>query len=262
MNMEKANNLFAEERKDLIVSLVEDLGKVNVGELCERFDVSSATIRNDLRDLEHRRLITRVHGGALRRNRVTEEVPIDSRSGTPQPAKQAIARIAIEQVEDGDTIILDTGTTCRELSLLLKDRNDVTVITNDLASALSLEAFPSVRVIVVGGILRRGYHCTVEPIVSPWDDLTADKVFLGTNGFTVDKGATTPDLSQATVKRGMIRAARKVILLCDSTKFGKSSLFRFAPLEKIDLIVSDEIPPEIAQSLEAEGIDHLSHQGT
>jgi DeoR family fructose operon transcriptional repressor len=101
----------------------------------------------------------------------------------------------------------------------------------------------------------------VEPIVSPWDDLTADKVFLGTNGFTLDKGAMTPDLSQATVKRGMIRAARKVILLCDSTKFGKSSLFRFAPLEKIDLIVSDEIPPEIAQSLEAEGIDHLSHPG-
>ncbi|MEE8440199.1 MAG: DeoR/GlpR family DNA-binding transcription regulator [Spirochaetia bacterium] len=256
--MEKVNSLFAEERKELIVSLVEELGKVNVGELCERFDVSGATIRNDLRELEHRRLITRVHGGALRRSRVTEEVLIDNRSATPQPAKQAIARIAFEQVEDGDTIILDTGTTCHELSLLLKDRNDLTVITNDLSSALSLEVFPSVRVILVGGVLRRGYHCTVEPVVSPWDDLTADKVFLGANGFTLDKGAMTPDISQAAVKRGMIRAARKVILLCDSTKFGRSSLFRFAPLEKIDLMISDKIPPEIAWGLEAEGIDHLS----
>jgi len=253
------SNLFAEERKELIVSLVEGRGKVNVGELCKRFNVSSATIRNDLRELENLRLITRVHGGALRRSRVTEEVLIDNRSAAPRPAKQAIARIAIGQVDDGDTIILDTGTTCHELALLLKDRSDVTVITNDLPSALSMEAFPSVRVILGGGVLRRGYHCTIEPGVSPWDDFVADKVFLGANGFTLEKGAMTPDIGQAAVKRAMIRAARKVILLCDSTKFGKSSLVRFAPLEKIDLIISDRISQEIAQSLEAEGIDHLSH---
>jgi len=257
--VEHVSNLFAEERKGLIASLVEERGKVNVGELCKRFGVSSATIRNDLRELENLRLITRVHGGALKRSRVTEEVLIDSRSTTPRPAKQAIARIAIGQVDDGDTIVLDTGTTCHELSLLLKDRSDVTVITTDLPSALSMEAFPSVRVILVGGVLRRGYHCTIEPGVSSWDDLVADKVFLGANGFTLEKGAMTPDIGQAAVKRGMIRASRKVILLCDSTKFGKSSLVRFAPLGKIDLIISDRIPQEITQILEAEGIDHLSH---
>ena len=255
--MEDTPVLFATERKERIVSYVEEHGRVTVGELCELFDVSGATIRNDLRELEQRRLITRVHGGVMRRSRVSEETLIDSRISEPQPARQIIARLALEQVDDGDTIILDTGTTCHELARLLHSRCDLTVITNDLRSALTLEQAGHIRVIVIGGRLRNGYHCTIEPVTSPWEEISADKAFLGANGFTAEKGATTPDMGQAGAKLGMISAAAKIFLLADESKFGRNSAFRFARPEQIDLLITDRIDGRLAGQLEGLAVEYL-----
>ena len=250
--------MFTEERKQKIASYVQQAGRVSVNQLCEIFDVSSATIRNDLRDLERQRLVMRVHGGAMRPARSAEEPLIDVRDTDALPRKESIATLALSQVDDGDAIIVDSGTTCYEFGRILSQRNRLTVITNDLRIALALEDNVSNEVVVMGGRLRAGYHATDDYDHPPIAGIAADKVFLGVNAFNLEQGAMTPNLRQATLKHAMARAASKVILLCDSSKFGRSSVFAFVSPEDVDLIITDSIDERFLDDVVAHGIDVLA----
>lgn len=243
-DMKKAHDtdLFAEERKALILRLVQDKRKVTVAELVKRFGVTGATVRTDLRELEQASLLTRTHGGAIERTKTGFEPRFADRQVQNLAAKQRIARKALELIDDGDTILLDTGTTTLELARLLEARRRLTVVTNDLLIALCLEEAGSVQTMFMGGMIRPGFHCSVG--VRGHDvlaGLTVDKAFLGTNGLTPEKGATTPDIQQAETKKAMIAVARKVILLCDQTKLGRVSLAQFASIEQVDTLVVDRI---------------------
>jgi DeoR family fructose operon transcriptional repressor len=173
-------------------------------------------------------------------------------------AKRRIAQAALELIEDGDRIILDTGTTTLELARLLAQRRDLTVVTNDLAIALLLEEFDSVSVVFIGGVLRRRFHCTVS-YGNTWKEtlagLTLDKAFMGVNSLSLEKGAMTPDISQAETKKLMLDIAVKVFLLCDSSKFGRSSFARFATLDQIDTVVTEAVSPVDRHKLEELGIE-------
>jgi len=157
-------------------------------------------------------------------------------------------------------VILDTGTTTLELARLLGRRRDLTVVTNDLAIALALETAESVRTLFMGGLVRRDCHCTMVHGSAGQDilaGLSVDKAFMACNSFSVEKGASTPDINQAETKKLMMSIAARVLLLFDATKMGRTSFALFAPLETIDAIVTDAIGPEDRARLEENSIDVL-----
>lgn len=252
------NTLFVEERKMKIVEYVEEHKKATVAQLCNYFGVSSATIRNDLRDLESADLIIRTHGGAMMKSKTGLELNSSQKEIQNLDAKRAIARTALDMIEDGDTIILDTGTTTLELARLLGQRNGVTVVTNDLQIAMVLEQLPVLSIVFMGGVVRKSFHCTVsygDSDAQVTSGLVVDKAFMGTNGLSLKRGATTPDISTSQTKKLMVSMALSVVVLCDSSKFEKDSFAQFAPLDKIDIIVTETCREAERARLEAHGID-------
>ena len=251
----KNDTIFAEERKIRVLELVEHDKKVVVGELCELFGVSSATIRNDLRDLQQSDLLIRTHGGAIAKTKTGFELESKQREIQNLAEKQKIAEAALKLIEDGDTIILDTGTTTLELAKCLGQKKDVTIVTNDIQIAAALERIDSGQIIFMGGILRRRFHCTIEiQGRGTFSGLIADKAFMGANSFSLERGAMTPDINQAETKKLMISIANRVVLMCDSTKIGRASFARFATSEQIHTLVTDSLDNEQRRDFEADGL--------
>lgn len=250
--------LFAEERKREIVELVNRNNKVCVPDLVNIFSVSPATIRNDLRDLQQSGLLKKTHGGAMKIDlpSVGFERESEMKSNEQMKQKQAIARKALEYIEDGDIIILDTGTTSLEIAKILNKRN-LTVVLNDIKIAGCLEDRDGIQIILVGGTLRKKFHCTIGPIATKTlSELNVDKVFLATNGLSVNKGCTTPDLHQAELKKIMAEVASQVIVLSDSTKIGIDSFVQFVSLSEIDLLITDSrISQEHLEELTSQGLE-------
>ncbi len=248
--------LFAEERKINIVEYIQKNKKATVPELCTFFDVSSATIRNDLRELENAGLILRTHGGAMVKSKTGFELTDKQKQSQSYNEKKRIGELALELIENGDTIILDTGTTTCELAKLLHTKTNINVVTNDYNIASILEDFTSVEVILMGGIVRKGFHCTVgiagREMLST---LSVDKAFMGANSFSFEKGASTPDITHAETKKAMISITTKTILLCDSTKWGKNSFAHFLHAEALDVFVTDSISDINKRKLEELGVE-------
>ncbi|MGO8692565.1 MAG: DeoR/GlpR family DNA-binding transcription regulator [Rectinemataceae bacterium] len=254
----KKELVFVEERKRGILEYVVSQKKASVSELCERFEVSSATIRSDLRDLEQSGALVRTHGGAIVRRQARFEPDARAKEEARLAEKRAIARAALDCVEDGDTIVLDTGSTTYELACLLDEKRDITVLTNDLAIALRLEEHPSAAIHLIGGVVRKRFHCAVGThAAAALQGLTVDKAFMAANSFSLEKGASTPDLQQAELKKLMVSMATKVYLLVDSSKLGKNSFAQFAAPGAIDCLVTDAIGPDELKTLDELGIEIL-----
>ena len=251
MKPQSEHPLFAEERKGQILELLRQKSKLLVPELCDYFDVSPATIRNDLRDLENERKLKRTHGGAISLEKTSFELDSRHKEIRNMEQKRQIAACAATLIEDGDTIILDTGTTTLELAKCLSGKRDLTIVLNDIEIASLLEESTQANLILIGGTLRHGFHCTVGPMaVSYLSELNVDKVFLSSNAVSLDRGFTTPDFNQAEVKKTMIQVASEVIMLSDSSKFGKLSFTQFAALSDIDKLITDKgIDPQAAEQL-------------
>ena len=252
----KNTNIFAEERKQRIIEILNDRKTIAVPELCDIFEVSSATIRNDLRDLQNSGALTRTHGGAIKKSQTGFEPDANQREIHNLPEKKKIAQNALSLINDGDKIILDTGTTTRELAKLLNQKKNVTVLTNDLIIAGILEGYDSIETIFWGGVIRKKFHCTVGLQGRNISyGLVFDKAFMGVNRLSLEQGATTPDINHAEMKKEMIKISNKVILLCDSSKIDGASFAQFASLEQIDTIVINKIENKIKVKFEEIGIE-------
>ncbi len=261
MNEKNDKPMFAEERKLAIVDTVTRKGSVTVAELCEQFVVSPATIRNDLRDLEKAGKLIRTHGGAMMRQRTGSETTLEVRAVENVDAKKAIAATVLDCIDDGDTVILDVGTTVYELARLVVERRKVRILTNDLNIGLLADEYPGTEIYVLGGKARPGYHCTVgADAIRTLSNYAVDKAFMGTNGFDIAYGASTPDPGHAEIKRAMLAAASKVFLLCDSTKIGKRSFARFAEPHDIDVLVTERMTQDELQRFEEAGLEVRSHR--
>jgi DeoR family fructose operon transcriptional repressor len=251
--------MFAEERKLKIIELLNQNKKVTVPELVGLFSVSSATIRSDLRELNDKGQIIRTHGGAIIESRAGFEPDTARKRSLNLAAKQQIARLAIQLIEDGDTVIFDTGTTTIELARLLDQRQQIKAVTNDLEIARVLEEMNSISVVVLGGELRRNFHCTVgEAGISMLAQLAVDKAFMGTNSLSISHGASTPNLQQAEIKKAMIASAKQVVLLCSNRKLGKDSFAHFASLEQINTLVIEKIDAKEKVEFEERGVEVLT----
>ncbi len=260
MNEMMANStefLFSEERKKKLIDYINEKKQVKVADLCDLFSVSSSTIRNDLRELDNAGFIVRTHGGAIKRTKTSYETLInEQREQSNREAKRAIAFAALDMIENGDTIILDTGTSVRELAHLLGQKQDITLVTNDIATASILESNATCEIFLIGGLIRRGFHCTLGYGMYPLlDSLSVDKAFIGTNSFSLEKGASAPSIPQAEIKRHMIQAAAKVILLCDESKLESNSFMSFASCEEINTLITNSMDRELRQLYEARGLE-------
>jgi len=253
------DTMFAEERKLKIIDLLNQNKKVTVTELVRLFNVSSATIRSDLRELNDKGQIIRTHGGAIVETGAGYEPDTEQKRDLNLAAKQKIAQIAIGLINDGDTLIFDAGTTTLELAKLLNQRQRITAVTNDFEIARVLEEMNSISVVMLGGELRRNFHCTVGAAgIDMLSRFSVDKAFMGTNSLSIANGASTPNIQQAEIKKAMIASARKVVLLCSNRKLGKDSFAHFAPLDQIDTLVIETIDDSEKFEFEERGVEVLT----
>ena len=239
--------MFAEERQEKLLGILREKRKVAVSEMCDVFNVSGATIRADLRQLEEEGLLTRTHGGAVLRTRASFEQASDAREIVNLSAKERIGQRAAALVEDGDIIARN-----------IRDRQNVTVVTNDYQIARELEASPSIQTILLGGIVKKGYHCVVAINGrSILDTLNVDKAFMGTNSLSLKHGACVADIMLAETKRGMVEHASQVIIVCDYSKLNNTSLAQFTAADRIDTVVVDRLPDDV-QAYRNAGIQVIS----
>ena len=240
MSNENDTVMFAEERKEKILQLLQEKNKILVPDLCKYFNLSPATIRNDLRELSSAGLLRRTHGGALLMEQTSHELTTSQKEVKNVAEKKAIAAYAASLIEDGDSIALDTGTTMMELAKLICQKNNLTVITNDLDIASYLENNSSIHIVLAGGAIRRGFHCCVGSItVRDILGFGVDKAFMAANGISGKTGLSTPDLNQAEVKKAMIGIALTTIAVIDSSKLGNVSFVNFAPIDSINRLIID-----------------------
>ncbi|MCV2395499.1 DeoR/GlpR family DNA-binding transcription regulator [Actinotalea sp. M2MS4P-6] len=247
--------MYATERQQEILGKARLDGRVEVRELAEILDVTPETVRRDLTALERRGLLHRVHGGAIPVERLGFEPEVSERETLMATQKERIAKAALDELPDGGAIILDAGTTTARLAELLPTDRELTVVTHSLPIALSLASRPPFTVHLLGGTIRG----RTLAAVGSWterdvEDIFADVAFLGTNGLTVDQGLTTPDLVEAGVKRALVAASRRIVVLADHTKVGRSEFAHVAPLSVIDTLITDVgLEPELAEQIEAAG---------
>ena len=232
--------LFAEERKQEILRLLNDRRKLAVPELCDYFGVSASTIRNDMRDLERENLLTRTHGGAIAGSKTGHDKSPEYKVTRMIAQKQAIAAEAAERIEEGDRIAILTGTTTYELLRFLPGKKKLLVVLNDIGFASWLEQNSDCDILLLGGMLRRGYHYTFNAM---YDDnlnrINIDKAFISCNGVSLERGVTSPDLRTASFIRNVMQASNENILLADSSKIGDVTFAQIAPLEDMDELITD-----------------------
>ena len=227
-------------RRDKILEMIQEDGHVKVTDLSHIFKVSEVTVRQDLERLDNEGIIVREHGGAYLKS-VSSQVrsfTLQQRDNTDK--KILIGRKAAGLVSNGDTIILDSGTTTTELAKNLAGKKDLTIITNALNIAVMLGGEPSINVIMTGGEFKAPtLSLTGQKAAAFFNDLHVDKLFLATAGISLKSGLTYPSISDLVVKKAMIDAADVVYLLADSTKIGKSSLASLGALSLVDYLIAD-----------------------
>lgn len=247
--------IFAEERKRLIVDYVNEHKKASVPQLCTEFSISSATIRNDLKELSDQGLITRVHGGAISNESVSYEPDTSEKQIKRIDAKAKIAEEAVKLIQEGDCIALDAGTTTYEIAKRLDTFTDLTVVTYDLEIAHYLDKNTKVNIIMAGGLVRKKFHyVTGDAAALTICDLNVDITFIAANGVSVDRGVTTPKMDTAKIKKILISNARNVVLVSDSDKIDNISFVKFADLKEVDIFITD-IDADRKQILEFERRD-------
>lgn len=233
--------MYAEERRQAIAQLARHDGRVEVAELASRFDVTPETVRRDLTDLELRGVLRRVHGGAIPIERLRSEPAVAEKATLMAAEKLRIAEAALAYLPRAGTILLDAGTTTGVLANLLPTDRELTVVTNALPIAMTLSARHNLTLWLVGGRVRGRTLADVDDwAVRTLQDLSVDVAFVATNGITVSRGLSTPDVAEAAVKREMIRAGRRVVLLADRSKLGEDHLVRYAATSDVDVLITDD----------------------
>jgi len=232
--------MFPEERKSKILESLNKYGKVKVCDLSHQYEVSEVTIRRDLQELEEDELIQRVHGGAVLNDNTKFEPTFSEKIDKFYDEKESVGKLAASIIVDGDTIVLDAGTTTLSIAKHIIAKN-ITVLTNSVDVAYELAKKQDVEVIVTGGKLRWKTRAMVGPVAdNTIKSFRVDKAFIGTNGLCIINGLTTPNIIEANTKREMIKIAKQTIVVCDHTKFNAVSFAKIVDLNNIDIIITDK----------------------
>ncbi|MER7798213.1 DeoR/GlpR family DNA-binding transcription regulator [Microbacterium sp. NPDC096154] len=254
--------MYATERREFIERVLQDEQRVAVTDLAARLGVTTETVRRDLALLEEAGALRRVHGGAVAADRGSAaESDLRERLARGGAAKRAIAERALAAIGPSFTgsVLLDAGTTTGALADLLPARAGAHthVVTHSVVLAAALTSAGMTELTTIGGRVRGVTGAAVGAgTVAAIDALRPDVAFIGANGLSAGFGVSTPDPEEADVKRAIVRAARRVILLADRSKFEVESLRRFAALDELDVLVTDEAPTgDLARELDAAGVE-------
>jgi len=243
------------KRRSDILDLLKDDGKVSVNELSEKFDISVVSIRNDLSHLEKKGLLIKTRGGAIKSQPVNFDLSLNQKLKINYSEKQRIGKKACEFVKDGDSIVIDSGSTTLEVAKNLENFS-INLITNSLPIADVCVDYKNIDVIIPGGELRADMRSLIGPItVKTISEFHCDIAFIGADCISVDSGIYTPLISEAAISRAMIKIAKKVIVVLDSSKFARKSLAKISSLNYVDIIITDKnIPREALSTLEKSSI--------
>lgn len=221
-------------------------GSAQIGELADKFDISEATVRRDLDDIEKSGLVRRTHGGAIAyNNNISFDKEYEDKLLLNESEKHAIAKYAADLVLDGDTIILDSGTTARALAVNLEGKQKITVITNDLHIALNTSLHPSSSLIILPGVRVPLTKVTVGYYAERFlQSVQANKFFMTADAVDSNAGITNANVDEVGIKCAMVNAAHERILLADSSKFDKQALFSVAQIKSMNKIITNKTLPE------------------
>ncbi|MGO1383846.1 MAG: DeoR/GlpR family DNA-binding transcription regulator [Arachnia sp.] len=249
--------LYAPQRHDQIVAATRRAGRVEVNGLAEQLNVTPETIRRDLAALERLGKIRRVHGGALPMVDIEPEPSLLDRLGRHSDTKERIAARAVLELPARGTILLDSGTTTLAVARAIPQDADLEVVTNSVAIAAVLSDHPGLDIHMLGGAIRRRTGaCVGHWSTAALERMCVDVAFVGVNGFSLRRGMTTPDEAEAAVKRAMILSSRRPIVVADSTKAGQERLHRFADVEEIALLITDDgLDDETSIAFDAAGME-------
>ena len=215
-------------------------GEVTIASLAAHLDVSEMTIRRDLDALEEQGQLRKVRGGAISVVSRSYEPPFAVRQLADQATKQAIGRAAARLVDDGDTVIIDVGTTTLEFARNLKGRRGITVVTPSIPVAMELGNEAEIRVLVTGGMLRPGEFSLIGGVAEAmFTNVNCDVVFLGVAGIQAERGLTEYNHYDALVKRAALNAARRCVVLADRSKLDRVTFYSVTPMASVDVLVTD-----------------------
>lgn len=241
------------ERRDRIRQLLNKEGTVRVDKLSEEFGVTAVTIRNDLDFLEKKGILHRTHGGALLRKNVYEDPSLEEKQKLHSREKERIGREAARLINPGESILIDSGSTTLEIARQIREIgiDQLTVMTNAINIALELTGYDGCEVMLTGGTFRRESHSLVGPEAeSTLSNYYFDKLFLGVDGLEIGYGLTTPNPMEAELNRMMVRRARHVVAVTDSSKFARHSFSWICDLAEIGTLITDrKISPDYEKEL-------------
>jgi len=245
-----------EDRHKRIASILEQKKQVTVKYLSKELNTSAVTIRKDLKLLERNRLLFRTHGGASIESPYVHDRSVNEKEFINAQEKSAIGREAVKLLENDQNIIIASGTTALEFARHINPLKKLTVVTSALNVALELVRNPSIEVLMLGGYVRPSSHSVIgqypEQILN---EIACSKLFLSVDGIDLDYGLSTTNALTAHLNKKMIESAKDVIVLIDSTKFGKKSFGRICGLDQVDHIITDnKITPDIVKKIKARGI--------
>jgi DeoR family transcriptional regulator, aga operon transcriptional repressor len=239
------------ERRSQISAMVRERGSVQVAALANQFRVSMQTIRKDLHYLTELGVTARAYGGAISSRVVNAaiEPPVAAKLALHSAEKERIGRFAASLIRPGDSVVLDSGTTTLQIARHLADQEGITVVTNDFSILSALTQKAHIKIVLIGGELRRKNMAFYgAQTVSALNDLLVDKLFLGVDGFDLERGITTHHEAEAMLNRKMAEVAREVIAVTDSSKFGRVCLHRIIGVNELTGLITDTGAPEYITS--------------
>lgn len=257
--MGQSSNKSTVTRRAKILEELDLKGQVTVRDMSNKFEISEVTIRNDLAHLEKQNMLIRARGGAIKVKffRMEIDPSISDKQKEFLKEKQRIAKAALKLIENGDTIVLDSGTTTTEIAKSLEQFNNLTIITNALNIASILSEYQDFNIYMPGGVMRKKSLSLVGALASEnFKKFYCDKLFLGVDGFDTMHGLSTPNTEEAHLNSIMIEMAKKVIVVADSRKFSRRRFGFIATLSKIHVVITDTgIKAEDKARLENQGIE-------
>lgn len=261
--MRESKRFFREERLTMIYNTIKENQKVFVSDLAEKYNISESSVRLDLAELESRNLIQRTHGGAILKNELSKNVIIDldtinERTTHLQEEKEAIGKKTASLVEDGDTIMIDGGSTTKLVAKYLTDRKNLTVITNSIILIPDFLYNPNINLYLLGGLAQQDHAVCVGYMTDEFvTRFHPQKTIMGIDGISLEKGLTAANPSVPavlTVKRKMIENADQLIIVSDHSKFDRICLMPVAPIDAMDILVTDAgAPKDVIAKIEEKG---------
>jgi DeoR/GlpR family transcriptional regulator of sugar metabolism len=253
-----ADGALPRRRRDLLTQFVSERGQATVTELADAFNVSTDTVRRDLDWLAAHGSLARTYGGAVVLSNLTTSDSVFSHRATLNPeAKRLIAQATVSRIGDGETVLLNGGTTTLAVARELGARKDLTIVTNNIRIPAELPAASVRDVYLLGGVCRLGSNVTIGPIAFPgMSGVSADVAVIGVGGVSARTGLSTTSLPEAQMMARMLESAHRAVVVADSSKFGRSAFAHIAGLEAVDVLVTDAEPPDdVASELMAKDVE-------